>query len=405
MNTSFTVLTVTQLNFYVKSILESDNNLAHVFLRGEISNFTNHYRSGHFYMSIKDENAVIRAVMFKTNAQKLRFLPYDGMKIIASGRASIFEKDGQYQFYIDDMQPDGIGALYAAFEQLKEKLRLAGLFDENRKKPIPRYPEHIGIVTAPQGAALQDIINILKRRWPIATIFVYPVQVQGVEAPSQIKKGIEYFNKNNLVDVIICGRGGGSLEELWAFNDEELARTIATSDVPIISAVGHETDFTIADFAADLRAPTPSAAAELVSPDIIILFDMISAQRQIMKKQLLQKLDNCKNKYSELINSKAMKSPLTSIEVHRMQLDYLFTRFISSAYTHINSKKQQMLLNIAKLDALSPLKVLSRGYSIVFDENGSTVSSIKQMQEQELLKVKLKDGDLKCRVLSVCEKS
>jgi exodeoxyribonuclease VII large subunit len=400
MNTSLTVLTVTQLNFYVKSILESDSNLAHVFLRGEISNFTNHYRSGHFYMSIKDENAVIRAVMFKTNAQKLHFLPHDGMKIIAFGRASIFEKDGQYQFYIDDMQPDGIGALYAAFEQLKEKLILEGLFEESHKKPLPDYPERIGIITAPQGAALQDIINILKRRWPIATLFVYPVQVQGVEAPSQIKKGIEYFNKNNSVDVIICGRGGGSLEELWAFNDEELARTISTSNVPIISAVGHETDFTIADFAADFRAPTPSAAAELVSPDIIILSDMIFAWKQIMKKQLLQKLNNYKNKYNVLINSKAMKSPLTAIDAHRMQLDFLFSRFISSAYTHINSKKQQMLLNIAKLDALSPLKVLSRGYSIVFDENGNTVSSVTQTQEQKLINVKLKDGNLKCRVLN-----
>jgi exodeoxyribonuclease VII large subunit len=399
MNNSFTVLTVTQLNFYVKSILESDNNLSHVFLRGEISNFTNHYRSGHFYMSIKDENAVIRSVMFKTNAQKLNFLPHDGMKIIASGRASIFEKDGQYQFYIDDMQIDGIGALYTAYEQLKEKLRLEGLFDDIHKKPIPEYPLHIGIVTAPQGAALQDIINILKRRWPVATLYVYPVQVQGVEAPKQIKKGIEYFNTKTIVDVIICGRGGGSLEELWAFNDEELARTIAASNIPIISAVGHETDFTIADFAADLRAPTPSAAAELVSPDIFILSDIITSQKQMMKKQITQKLEFYKNKYTELINSKPMKSPIIAIDAHRMQLDYLFTKFITNVNTNIYNKKQQMILNIAKLDALSPLKVLTRGYSIVFDENGNTVNSVAQVQAQDLINVKLKDGTINCKAM------
>jgi exodeoxyribonuclease VII large subunit len=399
MNNSFTVLTVTQLNFYVKSILESDTHLTHVFLRGEISNFTNHYRSGHFYMSIKDENAVIRSVMFKTNAQKLRFLPHDGMKIIASGRASIFEKDGQYQFYIDDMQIDGIGALYTAFEQLKEKLRLEGLFDDIYKKTIPEYPEHIGIITSPQGAALQDIINILKRRWPIATLYVYPVQVQGVEAPKQIKKGIEYFNTKTKVDVIICGRGGGSLEELWAFNDEDLARTIVASDIPIISAVGHETDFTIADFAADLRAPTPSAAAELVSPDIFILSDILNSQKQMMKKQITQKLNIYKNKYTELINSKPMKNPIIAIDAHRMQLDYLFTRFISNANANIYNKKQQILLNIAKLDALSPLKVLTRGYSIVFDENGNTVNSVAKVQTQDLINVKLKDGTINCKVM------
>jgi exodeoxyribonuclease VII large subunit len=400
-NTSFNVLTVTQLNFYVKSILESDNNLTHLFLRGEISNFTNHYRSGHFYMSIKDENAVVRAVMFKTNAQKLRFLPHDGMKIIAFGRASVYEKDGQYQFYADDMQPDGVGALYAAFEQLKEKLRLEGLFEENRKKPVPSYPERIGIVTAPQGAALQDMINILKRRWPIAKLFVYPVQVQGVEAPGQIKKGIEFFSKSKSVDVIICGRGGGSLEELWAFNDEELARTIASSAVPVISAVGHETDFSIADFAADLRAPTPSAAAELVSPDIMMLSDMILAEKQMMRNQVIQNLNHCKNKYNELIHSKALKSPLTAIDAHRMQLDFISSRFISAAHIQINGKKQQMLLNIAKLDTLSPLKVLARGYSIAFDENGCTVSSITQVQERDLISVKLKDGSLKCSVQTI----
>ena len=273
------VLTIGQLNAYVKSLLDGDDNLNHVYVSAEISNFTNHYRTGHFYFSLKDENAVIRAVMFRSSAQRLKFLPQDGMRVIVRGRVSLYERDGQYQLYVDDLQPDGVGALNLAYEQLKEKLSKEGLFAPERKKTLPRYPMRVGVVTSPTGAAVRDIINVLSRRFPLAQIILQPVQVQGADAPGQIADAIRLFNEKKAADVLIVGRGGGSLEELWAFNEEEVARAVAASEIPVVSAVGHETDFTICDFAADLRAPTPSAAAELCVPD---------AQGELARVQMLR---------------------------------------------------------------------------------------------------------------------
>ena len=273
------VLTIGQLNAYVKSLLDGDDNLNHVYVSAEISNFTNHYRTGHFYFSLKDENAVIRAVMFRSSAQRLKFLPQDGMRVIVRGRVSLYEWDGQYQLYVDDLQPDGVGALNLAYEQLKEKLSKEGLFAPERKKTLPRYPMRVGVVTSPTGAAVRDIINVLSRRFPLAQIILQPVQVQGADAPGQIADAIRLFNEKKAADVLIVGRGGGSLEELWAFNEEEVARAVAASEIPVVSAVGHETDFTICDFAADLRAPTPSAAAELCVPD---------AQGELARVQMLR---------------------------------------------------------------------------------------------------------------------
>ena len=271
------VLSVSQLNRYVKSIIEQDYNLQTVFVQGEISNFTNHYRTGHYYMTIKDEYSSIRAVMFKSANSRLRFMPENSMNVIIKGRVSVFERDGQYQLYIDDMQPDGAGALSLAFEQLKNKLAAEGLFDESRKRPIPRFPERVGVVTSPTGAAIRDIINVISRRFPAAELILCPVQVQGASAAGQIKAAIELFNAKKAADVLIVGRGGGSAEELWAFNEEPVARAVAASEIPVISAVGHETDFTICDFAADLRAPTPSAAAEIAVPDITALGELLGS--------------------------------------------------------------------------------------------------------------------------------
>ena len=260
-------LTVTQLNEYIKGILDHDPRLTDVYLRGEISNFKNHYSTGHYYFTLKDEGGMIRAIMFRSSAVKLAFLPEDGMKVVAHGRISAFVRDGQYQIYCDSMEPDGIGALYIAYEQLKRKLEAEGLFDPSRKKPLPKIPSRVGIITSATGAAIRDMINVCGRRFPFAELVLYPSLVQGPDAPAQLIDGVRYFNEKQSVDVIIIGRGGGSIEDLWAFNNEDLAREIAASAIPVISAVGHETDFTICDFVADRRAPTPSAAAELAVPE------------------------------------------------------------------------------------------------------------------------------------------
>ncbi|MBQ3004952.1 MAG: exodeoxyribonuclease VII large subunit, partial [Clostridia bacterium] len=274
MKTPITI-TVSQLNAYLKSIIEYDDNLRDFYLKGEISNFTNHYRTGHLYMTLKDGESQVKAVMFRSAAQKLKFRPENSMQIIARGRISVYERDGQYQFYIEEMQPDGVGALALAFEQLKKKLENEGLFSKEYKKPIPEFPERIGVVTSPTGAAIQDILNVLGRRYPKAEVIFAPVQVQGDSASGQIAKAIFEFNQKKCADVLIVGRGGGSIEDLWAFNEEVVARAVFASKIPIISAVGHETDFTICDFVADLRAPTPSAAAELATPDIDKLYSLI----------------------------------------------------------------------------------------------------------------------------------
>ena len=315
------VLTVSQLNRYVKSIIEQDFNLQTVFVQGEISNFTNHYKTGHFYMTIKDEFSSIKAVMFKTANMRLKFMPENSMSVIIRGRVSVFERDGQYQLYIDDMQPDGTGALSLAFEQLKNRLAAEGLFDAERKKPIPVYPHRVGVVTSPTGAAIRDIINVISRRFSLAELILCPVSVQGENAAPQIKAAIELFNKKKAADVLIVGRGGGSVEELWAFNEEIVARAVAASEIPVISAVGHETDFTICDFVADLRAPTPSAAAELAVPDKLQQIGMLNAYQKRIKSALDDRFSYEKSKLELYKSSLKRLDPKNYIDSLRVRCD------------------------------------------------------------------------------------
>lgn len=402
MSSGFEVLTVSQLNYYVRSQFDSDPMLRNLFVRGEISNFTNHYRSGHFYMSLKDENAVIKAVMFKNSARRLSFLPENGMKVIAFGRASLYDRDGQYQFYIDDMQPDGLGALHAAFEQLKAKLEAQGLFDESRKKKLPPYPERIGVITSPDGAALQDILNILKRRWPVAKVTLLPVLVQGSGAAEQICRALNYISAKNNVDVVVVGRGGGSIEDLWSFNDENVAKSIAACKIPVVSAVGHETDYTIADFAADMRAPTPSAAAELVSPDVEDVLDEIKSLSDSMNRAVRRTLDCCEHRLLNAVSSPAMKEPSNAVKAHRIKLESLRNALSDKTLNRLLLEKNRFGTLVSKLDALSPLKVLSRGYAIAGNENG-VISSIDKLSEN--FKLRLCDGEASCKVLKISKKA
>lgn len=397
MSSGFEIITVSQLNFYVRNQLDSDPMLKRIFLKGEISNFIDHYRSGHLYMSLKDENAVIKAVMFKNSARRLPFIPENGMKIIAAGRVSLYERDGQYQFYIDDMQPDGVGALHVAFEQLKAKLRNEGIFDEAKKRSIPPYPERIGIVTSETGAALQDILNILKRRWPVATVILYPVMVQGDLAPKQICEAINYFGSSKAVDVLIVGRGGGSIEELWAFNDENVARSIAMCPIPVVSAVGHETDFTIADFAADLRAPTPSAAAEIVSPnleEVILKIRYLSSQLAL---GINQKLNECELRLDAAMSSQVFKEPANVIKAYSAKFDALNRELDFQIAKLLKGKRDAFISKITVFEALNPLKVLMRGYTIASDENG-LIASVADLNPGKKFNLAFKDGTAECCV-------
>lgn len=372
------VLTISQLNRYIKSLLDGDQMLSSVFLTGEISNFTNHYKSGHMYFSLKDSQCVVRAVMFAAQARRLRFLPQDGMKVIVRGRVTVYEQSGQYQVYVDDMQPDGLGALNLAYEQLKTRLAAEGLFDASRKKSLPAYPKAVGVVTSPTGAAVQDIKQILGRRFPLAEVILCPVLVQGAGAAEQIAAAVEHFNRLDCADVLIVGRGGGSIEDLWAFNEEIVARAVANSRIPVISAVGHETDFTICDFAADLRAPTPSAAAELAVPDIRELMAYVSGSMLRMKKSL-------------------------GIEMHRMQIDRLVDRMSGKMKRDLETGRMRLAERSASLQAFSPLRVLARGYSVALDANGETVRSAAQVRQGDSLNLIVQDGRLACTVNEVRE--
>lgn len=398
---SFTILTISKLNRYVRSLLEADANLSRVFVRGEISNFTNHYRSGHYYLSLKDENSAVKAVIFRDSAQHLPFMPENGMKVIATGRISLYERDGQYQFYIDDMQPDGVGALHVAFEQLKEKLGAEGLFDAEKKKKLPLYPLKIGVVTSPTGAALQDIKSVLARRWPVAELVIAPSLVQGDGAAAQLCEAVEKMNAQSAADVLILTRGGGSIEELWAFNDERLARAIAASHIPVVSAVGHETDFTIADFAADLRAPTPSAAAELVSPDIGEVFGYLLSLDRAMRQAVDDRLTDLKKRYETAIASETLKSPLNLIGMERMKLDLLDNRAGNAASRAISSASGKLGGLAAALESLSPLRVLARGYAVVLHGEGAAAVSAAQLRPGEDIRLKMKDGVADCHVVKV----
>ncbi|MBQ8784380.1 MAG: exodeoxyribonuclease VII large subunit [Clostridia bacterium] len=385
------VLTVTQLNTYIKSVIDSDLNLNNVFLQGEISNFTNHYRTGHYYMSIKDGESSIKAVMFKYSNQRLRFMPENGMSVILRGRVSVFERDGQYQLYIDDMQPDGAGALALAFEQLKQKLASQGLFDSDRKKPIPFMPKRIGVVTSNTGAAVHDIINVISRRFPMTELIIAPVQVQGASAAGQIARAIREFNLTDGADVLIVGRGGGSAEDLWAFNEEMVALAVADSDIPVISAVGHETDFTICDFVADLRAPTPSAAAELAVPDWREQKLYIDALFNQCKETLLMKIQNEEDNLRFIQKRLDYANPLTVIENKIQTLDILSQKIYDKVRENFAIKSGEFAAILAKLDALNPMKVMQRGYAIAY-QNETAVTSVANINTGDKLKIRLLDG-------------
>lgn len=388
------VLTVTELNEFVHHLLDGNPILSNVCVRGEISNFVNHYKTGHLYFTLKDNESLIKAVMFRSQASRLQFLPENGMKVILSGRVSVFVRDGIYQIYVDSMQPDGIGALYIAYEQLRRKLEAEGLFDESLKKTLPMIPSKIGIITSPTGAAIRDIINITGRRFPYAQLILYPSLVQGEGAAQQLREGIEYFSRSCDADVVIIGRGGGSLEDLWAFNDEALARTIRKSRVPVISAVGHETDFTICDFVADRRAPTPSAAAEIAVPDINELKRRIGNVSGRMNQLLTGMIDSQRKTLEYLKSKRVMTNPGQYIDDKRMLLlsdsEMLSIRMCSI----LNSKKAGYQKNASLLEAVNPLKIISRGYSAVFGEDGNLIRSVDDVEMGDSFRFRTSDGNV-----------
>ena len=388
-----TVLTVTQLNTYIKSLIDGDRNLQTVFVEGEISNFTNHYRTGHYYMSIKDGECSVKAVMFRFSNQRLRFTPENGMRVLIRGRVSVFERDGVYQLYIDDMQPAGAGALAVAFEQLKAKLAAKGLFDAERKKPIPEIPQRVGVVTSDTGAAIHDIINIITRRFPMTELVIAPVQVQGALAAGQIANAIQMFNALDGADVIIVGRGGGSAEDLWAFNEEIVAMAIAESDIPVISAVGHETDFTISDFVADLRAPTPSAAAELAVPDIREQSLLVNSLYAQCRECVEYKITSEKEQIDFIAKRLQYLNPEAVIEKNIQTVDILSQRIYDKINEIFTVKSGRLASAAARLDALNPMKVLSRGYAVAY-KDGSIVESAKKVNTGDRLNLKFHDGEV-----------
>ena len=398
-----TVITVSQLNRYVKSLLEGDGNLSGVMLSGEISNFVNHYKSGHWYFSLKDENALVRAVMFRSAAVRVPFVPENGMKVIVRARVSLYEKDGSYQLYADDMQPDGAGALQVAFEQLKARLQAEGLFDESRTRPLPAYPRRVGVITSETGAAVRDIINVLGRRYPLAEVVLLPTLVQGEGAPAQLCAALQRFEAMKAAedtrtpDVILIGRGGGSLEELWAFNDETVARTVAACTIPVISCVGHETDFTICDFVADLRAPTPSAAAELAVPDCAELCQRVRLLGAAAARAAETALTRKRRMLTELTAKRCLSTPLYPVEERTMWLDRVLRRFSSAAQRVTVRASARLATAAGKLDAMSPLRVLSRGYALV-SRGDALIHSVNEVHTDDELQLRLHDGELHCRV-------
>jgi len=385
-------ISVSQLNFYMRSVIESDEILRSVLVRGEISNFSLYRKSGHMYFTLKDGQSSVKAVMFRSDAEKLNFIPEDGMNVIVSARVSVFERDGVYQLYVSDIIPDGIGAQMVAFFQLKEKLEKEGLFDDDRKKQLPRFPKKIAVATSPSGAALQDILSVTGRRYPIADIEIYPCVVQGTESAESVIRAVNYFNRKNDADVLIISRGGGSYEDLASFNDERLARTIANSNIPIISAVGHESDFTIADFVADMRAPTPSAAAEIAVPDISEITDFVSDFRYTLKKEVSAVLNESE---AELESAKKHLDIRRFIENKELVLDKVSSSLFMLSESFIEQKKNALASKITALSALDPLSVISRGYSVVYKDE-RPVASAKDIEKNDKLVIKMKDGEINC---------
>ena len=391
------VYSVSELNNYLKNLLDSDDVLAGIYVRGELSNYKV-YPSGHHYFTMKDQECSLRCVMFKGSASKLRFKPENGMSVVTFGRITVYPRDGAYQLYANEMIPDGVGDLYVAFEQLKEKLYKEGLFDELHKKPLPRYPKTIAVITSPAGAAVRDIIRVLGTRWPLAKVTVVPVRVQGAEAPAEIVSAIQYANERHIADLIITGRGGGSIEDLWAFNDEKVARAIFASIIPVISAVGHEPDVTISDFVADVRAATPSNAAELAVPDIGEARDMLQTAgiraRQAMARELRLK----RQLLNEYKNRRVLQSPRYYIDDKKMLLDHSQGRLLAAMSKRISSNRERFIRLAASLDAMSPLKVLGRGYAIARKDDGSIIRKASDAVQGEHITVRLQKDEISCVV-------
>ncbi len=388
---------VTEVNQLIKTILDGTPVLNRIYVRGELSNYKV-YASGHHYFTLKDPEGVLRCVMFRSSAGKLRFRPENGMKVILHGRIAVFPRDGQYQMYCDSITPEGIGDLYVAFEQLKAKLYQEGLFDELHKKPLPLYPERIAIITSGSGAAVHDMIRILRKRYPICKVIVLPVRVQGAEAPAEIVGAIRYANRWKVADLIITGRGGGSMEDLWAFNDERVARAIYDSELPVISAVGHEPDVTISDFVADARASTPSNAAELAVPDKMELLTRLLSTSNFLSQLQSQQIRMCKEHLKKLSESHAMQDPIVFIQDKRMALDFAHQQLTNLAQTALAERQRQFSALAASLDALSPLKVLGRGYAVARNGTGKILKTANDVSVGEKITVSLGDGALGCTV-------
>lgn len=393
-------LTVTELNTYIKNVFDSDEILSGISVKGEISNFKPH-SSGHLYFTLKDENSILRAVMFRTYASRLPFSPENGMKVICRGRVSVFLRDGQYQFYADEMEPDGIGSLYLAFEHLKNKLSAEGLFDPSKKKPLPKIPSSVGLITSPTGAAVRDMINVTGKRFPFSKIILYPVLVQGPGAPAQLVEALDYFNSKKSVDVIIIGRGGGSIEDLSAFNDESVARAVVSSEIPVISAVGHETDFTICDFAADKRAATPSQAAEFAVPDT----DKLKVQfRNVIALEagyVMSKIASLREKMSYFSTRRSVSDPRTLIDERRILVDIRSERLSNAYDKSLNNIKTQFKSVCAKLDTLSPLSVISRGYGVISDSEGKLIKSVDQLSIGDKVSLRTGGGEADAEIVNI----
>lgn len=393
-----TILSITQLNEYIRGKMDTDPLLTQVAVRGEISNYKL-YPSGHHYFTLKDEASALRCVMFKGNAVRLRFRPENGMKIIAMGKVSVFPRDGAYQLYCTAMAMDGVGDLYAAFEQLKKRLAAQGLFDPSHKKPIPKFPGTIGIITSSAGAAVHDMLRILRKRYPMSQVRMLPVRVQGVEAPGEIASAIAYANHYQLADLLIVGRGGGSIEDLWAFNDERVAHAIYESEIPVISAVGHEPDVTISDYVADLRAATPSNAAELAVPDQDVLRQNLAAMMTAMAASLNRQLKGARQHLQVLSQSPALRSPTAYLEQRGNNLELIKNRLITAQNRNIDRNNARYIAAVSKLDAMSPLKVLTRGYSMAQTESGQVLRSVSQVEPGERIRISLSDGKLSATVM------
>lgn len=390
-------ISVTELNSYIKNKIADDEYLNNVLIKGEISNFKNHY-TGHMYFTLKDENSLIKCVMFKTYAQKLNFMPKDGMKVFVLGGVSVFERDGVYQIYVKAMQEDGVGILYKKYEELKQRLEQEGYFAEEHKKAIPQMPKIIGVLTSQTGSVIRDIINVSTRRNPNVNIRLYPVPVQGEGAAEKIADGIKFMTKNQLADVLILARGGGSLEDLWPFNEEIVAHAIYNSEIPVISAVGHETDFSISDFVADLRAPTPSAAAELAVPDVYEVKQKINSYQNRLRLSLVKKVEIMKLRYEKCMSSRVFKEPLRNINDNYLKVDTYIKKLENIIKTKQKEEKTKYVELVAKLDTLSPLKTLTRGYSLV-EKNNNIIKSAKDVNTGDKIDLKFSDGTKQAEIL------